>query len=260
MAVTAPKPTSVMTSTKVTEISAAQGAASLAAQYATQGFCLVRNAVPLESIDRLMAHYLDLVETITGRRFASPHGEDIVAFYNEHPDLESEVYVKIRDTPWLTEFSTQAALTNPIRALLPGGFSLFSKIPFRIDMPLWTKELALWHQDHFYVGGNTDVVTAWVPFQDTTYFNGCLSVMPGSHTLGVVPHDAKVGKKSVPSTIFDREVRLVEMRRGDVLYFNALLFHSGNLNVAPSIRYSLQPRFTPEGAPTNPAMGDLIPV
>ena len=62
----------------------------------------------------------------------------------------------------------------------------------------------------------------------------------------------------MPSTIFDREVRLVEMRKGDVLYFNALLFHSGNLNVSPSIRYSLQPRFTPEGAPTNPAMGDLI--
>jgi ectoine hydroxylase-related dioxygenase (phytanoyl-CoA dioxygenase family) len=50
------------------------------------------------------------------------------------------------------------------------------------------------------------------------------------------------------------------MRKGDVLYFNALLFHSGNLNVSPSIRYSLQPRFTPKGAPTNPAMGDLIDI
>jgi hypothetical protein len=250
---------SATTVKKVTEITIPSTDA-LAQQYAQQGYCLVRNALPVASIDRLMGNYLDLVQAITGRRFADPHGEEIVAFYNERPDLESEVYLRIRDTPWLTEFSAQPALTAPVRALLPGGFSLFSKIPFRIDMPLWTKELALWHQDHFYVGGNTDVVTAWIPFQDTNYFNGCLTVMPGSHTLGVVPHDTKVGKKSVPSTIFDREVRMVEMRKGDVLYFNALLFHSGNLNVSPSIRYSLQPRFTPKGKPTNPAMGDLIDI
>jgi ectoine hydroxylase-related dioxygenase (phytanoyl-CoA dioxygenase family) len=124
-------------------------------------------------------------------------------------------------------------------------------------LPLWTKELALWHQDHFYVRGNTEIVTAWIPFQDTDYFNGCLSIMPGSHKLGVVPHDVRVGKKSVPSTIYDREIRLVEMRKGDVLLFNALLLHSGSLNVSSSIRYSLQPRYSPAGRPVDPGMGEV---
>jgi len=232
----------------------------LTLRYASEGFALVRNAIPAQAIDELLAKYLDLVERITGRRFADAHGEEIVAFYNEHQELESEVYLRIRETPWLVAFSSMPAIVDTVRSLLPGGFSVFSKIPFRIDMPLWTKELALWHQDHHYVRGNTDIVTAWIPFQDTSYFNGCLSVMPGSHALGPVAHDGKVGKKSVPTSIFDREIRLVEMRKGDVLYFNALLFHSGNLNVSPSIRYSLQPRFTPLGAPTDPAMGDLIPI
>jgi len=235
-------------------------AGQFAKQYSSKGYCLIRDAIPADAIDHLLTNYLGLVHYISGHRFSDPHGVDLVAFYNANPTVESEIYGKIRETPWLSEFAQQAAILDPIKQLIGDECGLFSKIPFRIDMPQWTKELALWHQDHFYVRGNTDIVTAWIPFQTTTYINGCLSIMPGSHLLGPVPHDLELGKKRVPSTIFKNEIRMVEMNKGDLLLFNALMLHTGNLNLSQSIRYSLQPRYTPLHGEVDPAMGEVIPL
>jgi ectoine hydroxylase-related dioxygenase (phytanoyl-CoA dioxygenase family) len=227
---------------------------------AETGYALVRNAVSRESIDLLLTRYLGLVKDVTGRAFADPYGEDLVDYFNTRRDQESEIYVRIRDTPWLEEFSRQPGIVEVIRSLVDGPCALFRKIPFRIDMPEWVHELALWHQDYFYVRGNTDVITAWIPMQDVTYLNGCLSVMPRSHLLGPVEHGLKIGKKSVPATIFGSEIRMVEMKQGDLLVFSALMLHSGNLNLSTTIRYSLQPRYTPVGRPIDPSMGGSLEI
>jgi ectoine hydroxylase-related dioxygenase (phytanoyl-CoA dioxygenase family) len=228
--------------------------------YRKDGYALIRNVVPWHVVDELLVNYLALVNRESGRTFTNAHGADLVAYFNEHGDVESAVYTKIRETPWLLDFARHPAIVTQVKSILGEDCGVFAKAPFRIDMPLWTKELALWHQDHFYVRGNTEILTAWIPFQDTTYFNGCLSVMPGSHTLGPVAHDVALGKKSVPSSIFGREIRMVEMNKGDLLLFNALTLHTGNLNLSQSIRYSLQPRYTPLGSPVDRAMGEVIPL
>ncbi len=228
--------------------------------YRRNGFLLVKGVVPDAAIDSLLSQYLHVVREVTGREFRDPFGADLVAFYNEHPDLESRVYVAIRATPSLEAFSRHPSVLASVGNVLGDAFGLFSKIPFRIDMPLWTSELAHWHQDHYYVRGNTEIVTAWVPMQDTRWDRGCLMVMPRSHADGVIAHDLPLGKKHVPSGIFDREVRFVEMEKGDVLLFSALLLHSSGLNVSDTIRYSVQARYTPLGLPVDPGMGAVLPV
>ncbi len=46
-----------------------------------------------------------------------------------------------------------------------------------------------WHQDSTYWGlSEPDVVTAWVAFSDSVPENGCMRVMPGTHTLDQLPH------------------------------------------------------------------------
>ena len=134
-----------------------------------------------------------------------------------------------------------------------------SKIPFRIDLPGVTRELAIWHQDYRYVQGNTEIITAWIPLQDTPYIRGCLMVMPGSHAMGILAHDVDVlDKRHFPSEIFQREVRYVEMQRGDILLFHSLLLHSSNLNMSQTTRLSIQARYTILSAPTDPSMGEVI--
>jgi phytanoyl-CoA hydroxylase len=228
--------------------------------YREQGYALWLRAVPPDRIDKLLERYLELVRAVTGRGFTDPNGADLIGFYNQHRDIESRVYNDIRRTPWLEEFCRQEAIVGPVRRVLGDRLGLFRKVPFRIDLPLWPEELAHWHQDFFYVKGNTDVVTAWIPLQDTTFLNGCPSVMPRSHRLDAVEHDLAVGKRRVPGHIFRNEIRMVEMKKGDLLLFHSLLLHSGNLNLSQTIRYSVQPRYSPLEAPADDGMGGFIPL
>jgi hypothetical protein len=229
-------------------------------EFSQKGYRLVPQAIPIAWIDDLLNNYMSLVREVTGLPFSDPMGADLVAFYHEHRDVESAIYGMIRRTAWLEAFSAHESIVGPVKQLLGPEVGVFRKIPFRIDMPMWTEELAHWHQDFFYVRGNTQVITAWIPLQDTTFLNGCLSVMPGTHLMGPIEHDLVIGKKRTPSTIFGNEIRMVEMRKGDLLLFDSLLLHTGNLNLAPGIRYSVQPRFTPLGLPTDEDMGGVIPL
>jgi ectoine hydroxylase-related dioxygenase (phytanoyl-CoA dioxygenase family) len=46
-----------------------------------------------------------------------------------------------------------------------------------------------WHQDATYWGlSEPDIVTAWVAFTPSTPENGCMRVVPGTHTLQQLPH------------------------------------------------------------------------
>jgi len=171
------------------------------------------------------------------------------------------LYDGIRLFPWLKEFSLSPAITQGVTALLGDRVGLMEKIVFRIDLPGVTRELAVWHQDFFYVKGNEQIVTAWIPLQDTAYENGCLMVMPGSSRLGPLDHDRKIlGKRHFPSNIFERDVRYVPMKRGDLLFFNALMLHSSGVNISDRVRFSVQARYSPLDLPTDPGMGRLIPI
>jgi ectoine hydroxylase-related dioxygenase (phytanoyl-CoA dioxygenase family) len=131
---------------------------------------------------------------------------------------------------------------------LIGAPVIYHKIPLRIDVPFENKELAFWHQDDFYVQGNNSEVTVWIPLQDTFAHTGALSVMKGSHLNGAIPHSYRVGKKSVPVGVFDAPVNIIEMNKGDVLFFSSYLIHSSNLNISDQIRYSIQLRYSAASA------------
>ncbi len=183
--------------------------------------------------------------------------EKWVSFAKSNPDAVSRIYDRFRDHPSLHKLGNNPKLKNIIRLLLPKA-QLYKKLPFRIDVPFVTKELAYWHQDHYYVQGNTDEITVWMPFQDTGILQGCLAVMPRSHKLGTLEHTLMVGKKSIPDGVYDNEIKLVEMKRGDVLIFSALLLHSSQLNISDNIRYSAQLRYTNPESGISPNMGGLI--
>jgi len=228
--------------------------------YEQNGYVLLQNVIPHEKIDELLQKHLKIITEITGLDVADAHSQKLVDFYNQNRKLEADVYNKTLVQPWLMDFSLQKEIIQPIKEIMGKEIAIFKKIPFRMDVPLWTEELALYHQDNFYVKGENSGLTAWIPMQDTSYENGCLSIMPRSHKLGPVNHDLKIGKKSVPSNIFKNEINMVEMKKGDLLLFSALLLHSSNLNLSSSIRYALQPRFSSLNGPVDDGMLGLIPI
>jgi hypothetical protein len=228
------------------------------AAYQRDGFFLARGVVPIPLIDGLLTNFVGLLNKISGLTLRDAHSGEVANKLGTDLSLQSGVYNAIRKPDWLLNFSSTSALCDIIRELLGQHIVLMSKIPFRIDVPQETKELAVWHQDYFYVRGNTDIVTAWIPMQDTNYTNGCLSVMPGSHLLGPLEHDGRIGKRHFPTKHLNREIRLVEMKKGDALLFHSALLHTGNLNFSNAVRYSVQPRYSRADSPTDTEMGDRI--
>ncbi len=86
-------------------------------------------------------------------------------------------------------------------------------------------------------------------------------VMPGAHALGILDHDMEVlGKRHFPSGIFEREVRYIEMQKGDLLLFHSLLPHSSGLNMSATVRLSVQARYSALSMPIDIAMGEVIPI
>lgn len=166
-----------------------------------------------------------------------------VKYAKDNPEIVTKIYDEMRDNEHLLELGKCPKITQIVRQLIDKPM-LYRKIPLRIDVPFEIKELAYWHQDDFYVKGNKYELTVWVPLFDTNMEQGCLSVMPRSHRLGKIPHNLRVGKKDMPTGIYDREVRLIEMKRGDALFISSYLIHSSNLNISNQIRYSVQLRYT----------------
>lgn len=184
-------------------------------QYQQDGFLLIRQALPSVAVEQVEAEFLGLVEKWGGRRFDSVQSKDLAQFLLENRELERKLYDEIRHFPWLVEFGRSAEIAQPVSQLLGERAGLMAKIPFRIDLPGVTRELAVWHQDYRYVQGNTEIITAWMPLQDTPYARGCLMVMPGSQSMGILDHDMEVlGKRHFPSGVFGREVRYIEMQKG----------------------------------------------
>jgi ectoine hydroxylase-related dioxygenase (phytanoyl-CoA dioxygenase family) len=232
---------------------------TLKERYDKDGFVCVSNIFQHADIARCLGALGRVAARELGHAVVDVEAPDFADSVRHSPALQAKFYDDIRKEPEIFELSQYKKLVATADTLIDGDIGLFSKIVFRIDVPMEIRELAVWHQDFFYVRGSTACVTAWIPLQDTTYLNGCLSVMPGSHNLGPVEHDVIVlGKRHFPSKHLDREIRIIEMKKGDVLFFHSCLLHSGNMNLSNRIRYSVQARYTPIGAPTDEAMGQVI--
>lgn len=211
-------------------------------QYRESGFFLAQgllggndlSEIEKISIEKIGRHY---------KPIRSLNDPDWVHYSMNNPDCVTRIYDEMRDHTLFMTLGKIPAIVDVVKVFLEKPL-LYKKVPFRIDVPYEVKELALWHQDDFYVKGNEDELTAWIPLFDTSIQQGALQVMPRSHKLGKVPHTLRVGKKSLPVGIYDNEVRYVEMKRGDVLFFSSYLLHSSSLNISDQIRYSIQLRYT----------------
>jgi len=229
-------------------------------EYDNRGYHLASGVLMGSDFTCIERQALRIVAEFSGNSFASLDDPSFLDFLAGNRDCERHLYGKIREFPDIETLSVHPSLHAIAKDLLnEKNVELLGKIPFRIDMPMVLRELAVWHQDYFYVKGSQNTVTAWIPLYDVKFHDGCLLVMPGSHKDGLIEHDVNVlGKKFYPSSIFDREVRYVEMNRGDVLFFDSCLLHSSGNNIGEAIRFSIQARYTGTDLESDPDMGKRI--
>ena len=116
----------------------------------------------------------------------------------------------------------------------------------------------LWHQDNRYWSFDEEnLVTAWLALGDEHRRNGCLRVVPGSHRLSLDPgrFDARLFlRQDLPENkaLLSRS-KLVELHRGDVLFFHSRLFHAAGRNLTDATKLSVV--FTYHEADNKPIAG-----
>jgi phytanoyl-CoA hydroxylase len=99
-----------------------------------------------------------------------------------------------------------------------------------------------WHQDCWNYLDRNPVLTVWTALDPVTADSGCLQIVPGSHKHGhICPEDtsgfltdAMIGKYCL-----DRDVVLLTMEKGDVVFLHNHLLHRSDVNVSEQHRRAL---------------------
>lgn len=89
----------------------------------------------------------------------------------------------------------------------------------------------------------------FIALEDHNYDNGCLRIIPKSHTLGELPNEdfitsALVHKRRTKhSSLIKAFKKLgyldVKLKRGDAIFFNHLIIHGSANNISPKSRYAV---------------------
>jgi len=114
-----------------------------------------------------------------------------------------------------------------------------------------------WHQDQGVAlpeVDETEMLTVWLPVTDATVENGCLCVVPRSHTRGLLTHcpGRAEGRKAlhIPDELRGPDYMPIPVRRGGVLLLHRRTIHASLRNLSDSVRWSYDLRYQPIGQPT----------
>ena len=141
------------------------------------------------------------------------------------------------------EFAHSAAVVDLVSPLIAPDIDVFlSQFIFK-TAGAWGQP---WHQDSLYFPFEParPVVGVWLAVTEATLQNGCLHVLPGSHTEPVHRHvpDRRPGANYGYFEIIDHDMSESEpvlMAPGDLLVFDSHLMHRSTDNVSEGMRCAM---------------------
>jgi ectoine hydroxylase-related dioxygenase (phytanoyl-CoA dioxygenase family) len=115
-----------------------------------------------------------------------------------------------------------------------------------------------WHQDDGYTPVEpSPYLTLWLALNDATRENGCISVLPGSHRRGLVPHrPSPIGLICHELDDPDQGVP-VPVRAGSLAVFQSLTMHKSGVNRSRGARKAYIIQYSHAGL-KNAKTGDVI--
>jgi ectoine hydroxylase-related dioxygenase (phytanoyl-CoA dioxygenase family) len=109
------------------------------------------------------------------------------------------------------------------------------------------------HQDYPNNQGTEDLYACWIPLGDCPVRMGSLTLLRGSHRLGVLPLRFSLGAGHRRAVLDERSADLEwvggDFRAGDAVVFHSLAVHRALPNRSDRMRLSVDYRFQREGEP-----------
>lgn len=102
----------------------------------------------------------------------------------------------------------------------------------------------LWHQDNRYWSfDREDLISVWLALDVEDRNNGCLRVIPGSHREPIDPGRFDASLFLRPDLPENKAMiacsEMVELAKGDVLFFHSKLFHAAGRNLTDHTKFSV---------------------
>jgi phytanoyl-CoA hydroxylase len=173
--------------------------------------------------------------------FLAPEAQDLGPRPNPE-DLMSKVF-RLHHGAVFHEFAARADVVDLVAEIVGPDVDCFlSQFIFK-NPGAWGRP---WHQDSFYFPFEParPVVGVWLAVTEATLENGCLHVLPGSHTEPVHRHvvDRRPGANAGYFEIIDHDTsgsEAVMMQPGDLLVFDSHLMHRSTDNESIGIRAAM---------------------
>ena len=178
--------------------------------------------------------------------------EEIIKFRKSDPKRFSLLYDSTQTSASIMELLTSELIAKYSASLLDtkNNELCITEGMIRMDAPGDKRNIAGWHQEISYLRNNGLVI--WIPLSDITPDLGPLQVCPKSHHEGelkVVQNKNLPGDASTvsvdevgPEYIAKYSIMDVEIKKGDVLFFDTELFHRSGVNTSNRMRFSCQIR------------------
>lgn len=244
---------------------------ALQEQFAEQGYVILKGVFKPNVLDAARAELMGLVDLEAEKLVAAGRVEEpflsasfetrLFRLYEHHLDIAPKSFRRELHLAGLFGIFFNACVLDLVSQFLGTEIRLYPNYTVRPKFPQWEGTEVLWHQDGGYTAGAADargvrdlkMVNVWAPLVPATTHNGCMEFAPGTHRLGVVPHEKREHYLEIASDQLNRyvgETVAVELEPGDVVLFHNLLFHRGLPNLSDGIRWSCDWRYQDANQPT----------
>ena len=232
---------------------------ALRRQMATDGFLFFRGLLPADEIVALRRQILQIcdnygwvapgTELMDG--IADPSAEGMEPFCGV--GVPPEAYGDVQRLESFHRLAHNPALVNMLGQLFDETVLVHALKIGRLMIPAKGNAPTPAHQDHIFIQGTKTVYTCWMPLGDCPRELGGLSVLRGSHKMGVFPVRAAEGAGG-RHVIFDEDTPQewfeTDFQIGDVLVFHSLTVHKSIPNRTKNqIRLSTDFRYQPPSLP-----------
>lgn len=120
-----------------------------------------------------------------------------------------------------------------------------------------------WHQDNGF--GPLDpftTVSCWMALDKVTVENGCLWVIPGSHSSGRIEHREERGRERIAAVESEADAIPILLEPGECVFFHGDLLHKSNGNMTDATRRAFFFRYADADAvevlTAEPRIGKLL--
>ncbi|PZF79624.1 phytanoyl-CoA dioxygenase family protein [Jiangella anatolica] len=177
--------------------------------------------------------------------------EHVAWLQEKHPDVRPEQlgHKFVKDDPFWVRLVGDDRLLDIAEQFVGPDIALFashyiSKPPFSGQPVLWHQDGSLWPLDP------VEVTTLWLAVDHSTPENGCVRLVPGSHTQSFREVRANDEVENVLGVdieveVDESEVLDVVLAPGDVEVHHPNIVHGSNANTSPHRRCGLTIRYIP---------------